>query len=1218
MMIKVVKIRKLIFCGYFGVGNIFFMKKSYIAGISLFVIAAFFSLSLLLVLFDFGGMSAAHDSVFFGLGKFFANAYGACSVFIPIFLIFAASHCFIAKWHFRTGVLLSGSIIPFFTLVGIEKICRFFARSESGSMVGAKIFITILIGLMVIALEFLLLSIVGDMIERRILTRRIDEDSERPFDTEEETVVVPVYNSTDEVRVVEQSDETVSGMKKSVAEENGESVPPAVSTVREVQKPSLAEAHSPSYIGKLLHDSIQQKNEQTGLVSFDRLANDVDRLDLSGKKNPYASIFDEAEKKKAEEEKKAAAEKAKEETRKKRELEAKSEPALSPIDGIVFDDDLGEEETVDEVTVSEDETALSLEENVSAKVPFSAEDESNVSDEESVAFEEPVVSEKMTPSPDDDGVVHDETADAPISEQLSQDVSERQDELSAEETVNSEMIDEIRVEQFVPQESQGVAEEKSFAGGDIVVSEEKTDVSGEEDGLSSESAGFSEDEPTFSQETETPNVSSDSEYDRTPIGELEPDFFDIDMNADDEELEAELSRKEVEDEAAAARIEAEEESVPEVRVSLARASVIADNGEQFEIERDVPEGIAAAQREEIPVAPGNETEPFAIEDERIAADDVPAGEYAVSEEEPTDAEDAAGALPVEDDSGVPSSEPVDDTVSEISAEPSLSTYFGDDGDEIDGSGIEDEIFDEEEPGEEVFVGGGDDSIASEERADIPDESDSISDEGSEADSRLSVAAKAPVGRSWANYEVSTDLLEEYPNNEYWVIDEDTKLAAEKLKRTLNEFKIEAEVTGIRKGPVVTMFELLPAPGVKLSKIVALQDNIALTLAASSVRIVAPIPGKHAVGIEVPNKNRAIVSFKEIIDMDFPAFSTMGIPVVLGKDISGEPQIIDLAKTPHLLIAGSTGAGKSVCVNTMLLSILYKRSPSQVKLILVDPKIVELSLYNDIPHLLTPVITEPKRALQALQYCLCEMERRYALLSGMSVRDIVSYNEKIEVEHIATERLPYIVVVIDEFADLMMTTGKELETSIARLAAKSRAVGIHLVLATQRPSIDVITGLIKANLPSRIAFMVASKTDSRIIIDQVGAEKLLGKGDMLYSGSTAPFPVRIQGTLVSDEEVENVVEYVKSFGEPEYIDDEMFIDDDEGGDDGTMFHEDGQDPLYDQALEIVIQAGKASASYIQRKLSIGYNRAARLVEEMEERGIVGPANGSKPREIIHLP
>ena len=477
---------------------------------------------------------------------------------------------------------------------------------------------------------------------------------------------------------------------------------------------------------------------------------------------------------------------------------------------------------------------------------------------------------------------------------------------------------------------------------------------------------------------------------------------------------------------------------------------------------------------------------------------------------------------------------------------------------------------------------------------------------------------APV-HSWANYSVPTDLLEEYPNNEYWIIDEDTKLAATKLMKTLAEFKIEAEVTGICKGPVVTMFEILPAPGVKLSKIVALQDNIALTLAASSVRIVAPIPGKHAVGIEVPNKNRAIVSFREIIDEDFAAFTKMGIPVVLGKDISGEPQIIDIAKTPHLLIAGSTGAGKSVCVNSILLSILFKRSPAQVKLILVDPKIVELSLYNDIPHLLTPVITEPKRALQALQYCLCEMERRYALLSGMSVRDIISYNYKIQAEHIAAEKLPYIVVIIDEFADLMMTTGKELETSIARLAAKSRAVGIHLVLATQRPSIDVITGLIKANLPSRIAFMVASKMDSRIIIDQGGAEKLLGKGDMLYSGSTSPYPVRIQGTLVSDEEVENVVDYVKSFGEPDYIDDEMFIDDEEeDSDNGTMFHEDGTDPLYDQALEIVIQAGKASASYIQRKLSIGYNRAARLVEEMEERGIVGPANGSKPREIIHLP
>ena len=470
-----------------------------------------------------------------------------------------------------------------------------------------------------------------------------------------------------------------------------------------------------------------------------------------------------------------------------------------------------------------------------------------------------------------------------------------------------------------------------------------------------------------------------------------------------------------------------------------------------------------------------------------------------------------------------------------------------------------------------------------------------------------------------NYNIPIDgVLASYENNPYWIIDEETKQASIVLKETLSEFKIEAEVTGIRKGPVVTMFEILPAPGVKLNKIVALQDNIALRLAAQSVRIVAPIPGKHAVGIEVPNKERAVVSFRELIEKDLPQFEKMKIPVVLGKDISGDAQLLDLATTPHLLIAGSTGSGKSVCVNSMILSILYKRSPKDVKMILIDPKIVELKLYNDIPHLLTPVITEPKKAFQALQYCLCDMERRYAMLDHMGVRDISTYNKRIKERHIAQEKMPYIVVVIDEFADLMATTGKELETTVARLAAMSRAVGIHLVLATQRPSIDVITGLIKANIPTRIAFMVASKTDSRIIIDQVGSEKLLGKGDMLYASAIDPFPVRIQGTFVTEDEVEKVVECVKSYGEPEYIDEEIFVEDDEEtGAEPGLFTE-GSDPLYDRALEIVVQAGKASASYIQRRLKIGYNRAARLVEEMEARGIVGPANGSKPREIIHIP
>jgi len=465
------------------------------------------------------------------------------------------------------------------------------------------------------------------------------------------------------------------------------------------------------------------------------------------------------------------------------------------------------------------------------------------------------------------------------------------------------------------------------------------------------------------------------------------------------------------------------------------------------------------------------------------------------------------------------------------------------------------------------------------------------------------------------YMVPVDILNEYPDGEYWVIDQATRDAAIALKETLNEFNIQAEVTGIRKGPVITMFEILPAPGVKLSKIVGLQDNIALRLAASSVRIVAPIPGKHAVGIEVPNAKRNIVSFKEIIENELQREEKkMEIPVVMGKDITGEAQTVDLVQMPHLLIAGATGSGKSVCVNSIILSILYQLHPAECRLLLIDPKIVELKLYNDIPHLLTPVITDSKKAFQALQYCIYEMERRYACLDSMGVRDIRSYNKRVKEKNVAQEYMPYIVVVIDEYADLMTTTGKELESTVARLAAMSRAVGIHLVLATQRPSIDVITGLIKANIPSRIAFMVASKTDSRIIIDMVGAEKLLGKGDMLYSGVVDPFPIRMQGAFISEEEVESVVEYVKSFGEPDYIDDEIFFEEEEE-DSGASLFSDGDDPLYDKALEIVHQQGKASASFIQRRLKIGFNRAARLIDEMEHHGVVGPANGSKPRELV---
>jgi S-DNA-T family DNA segregation ATPase FtsK/SpoIIIE len=555
---------------------------------------------------------------------------------------------------------------------------------------------------------------------------------------------------------------------------------------------------------------------------------------------------------------------------------------------------------------------------------------------------------------------------------------------------------------------------------------------------------------------------------------------------------------------------------------------------------------------------------------------------------------------------------VEDPIESFAEDSPESEYSGDDSEE------EDDDFGELEDAEDLD-GAGIIEAAMSDPSPAGDVEKALAEAAAEAAARHGAS---PIGLSSpyrkkrrGPYSVPVEgILNQYPDGEYWIIDEATRNAAVILKETLKEFNIQAEVTGIKKGPVITMFEILPAPGVKLSKIVNLQDNIALRLAASSVRIVAPIPGKHAVGIEVPNARRNIVSFREIIESDLNREGKKAeIPVVLGKDITGDAVTVDLATMPHLLIAGATGAGKSVCVNSMILSVLYQKPPAECRLILIDPKIVELKLYNDIPHLLTPVITEPKKAFQALQYCIYEMERRYACLDSMGVRDIKSYNRRIREKEIAAEHMPYIVVVIDEFADLMATTGKELESTVARLAAMSRAVGIHLVLATQRPSIDVITGLIKANIPSRIAFMVASKMDSRIIIDMVGAEKLLGKGDMLYAGAADPFPVRLQGAFISEEEVERVVDFVKSLGEPDYIDDEIFYDDDE--DTAPSLFSDGDDPLYEKALEVVMQQGKASASYIQRRLKIGYNRAARLVELMEHNGIVGPAQGSKPRELL---
>ena len=428
---------------------------------------------------------------------------------------------------------------------------------------------------------------------------------------------------------------------------------------------------------------------------------------------------------------------------------------------------------------------------------------------------------------------------------------------------------------------------------------------------------------------------------------------------------------------------------------------------------------------------------------------------------------------------------------------------------------------------------------------------------------------------------------------------ETQKKAKELERTLQEFGIEARVTGVIRGPVITRYEIQPAPGVKLNRIVNLSDNIALNLSAKGVRIEAPIPGRSAVGIEVPNEYREIVMLGDILDR---ADSRGELPLVLGKDVSGKIVVSDLSEMPHLLIAGATGSGKSVCVNSLILSLLFKKSPEEVKFIMIDPKMVELKIYNGIPHLLTEVVTDPRHAAKALRWVIFEMENRYKMLDEYKVRDIKGYNKK------ASKKIPYIVVIIDEFANLMAISQKDVEDAVVRLAAMSRAVGIHIIMATQRPSVDVITGLIKANFPYRIAFQVASKTDSRTILDTIGAEKLLGRGDMLFSPAGSMNLIRIQGAYVSEEEVISVVKELKKRSEVEYLD--IFDYDEQGHE----FHG-GEDPLFDEAVDIVIKTRRASASFLQRRLKIGYNRAARLIEIMEEKGIIGPPRGSKPREIF---
>lgn len=477
------------------------------------------------------------------------------------------------------------------------------------------------------------------------------------------------------------------------------------------------------------------------------------------------------------------------------------------------------------------------------------------------------------------------------------------------------------------------------------------------------------------------------------------------------------------------------------------------------------------------------------------------------------------------------------------------------------------------------------------------------------------------------------------------------IKAKRLKETLSEFKIDVELGEVHTGPVITRYDIHPAAGVRVEKIANLDKNLAMALRADSVRILAPVPGKGCVGVEVPNESAAPVCLKEILESKAWADANAEIPIVLGKEASGRPLVADLTKMPHLLVAGSTGSGKTVCINAIIASLCYHSSPEDVRFIMVDPKIVEMKVYNDLPHMLIPVVTEPKKVPGALKWLLVEMERRYQIFSKVGVRNIAGFNAKIlkdkeekekaqllDAEMTAEERaalssiqvprdddaleipenkLPYIVCIIDELADLMMVAQADVETGIARLAQLARAAGIHLIIATQRPSVNVITGVIKANLPSRISFRVASYRDSQTILDGKGAESLIGKGDMLFIPPGSATFMRAQGAFVSDEEINGIVDYLKRNGPPQIIEEVREQIESAGEEDvlGSNGENDDEDPMLKKAVEIIRTTKRASTSNLQRKLSIGYNRAARIMDELEERGVVGPDLPGQGREIL---
>ncbi|MDR1083380.1 MAG: DNA translocase FtsK 4TM domain-containing protein [Deltaproteobacteria bacterium] len=465
-----------------------------------------------------------------------------------------------------------------------------------------------------------------------------------------------------------------------------------------------------------------------------------------------------------------------------------------------------------------------------------------------------------------------------------------------------------------------------------------------------------------------------------------------------------------------------------------------------------------------------------------------------------------------------------------------------------------------------------------------------------------------------------NLLDPVTEGGYSGLSEEEMTAnARLLEKKLKEFQVEGQVTGVSWGPVITQYEFQPAPGIKIGKVTRLAEDLTMALKTTSCRVTGAIPGKGAIGLELPNPNRQLVTMREVVESAEYQNSTSPLSLALGVDITGQPVIRDLMRMPHLLIAGATNSGKSVCLDSLLMSIFYKSTPEEVRFLLIDPKCVELTQYNDLPHLLYPVLTDPEEATMALKWAVSEMDARYRLMAETGVRQISKYNEQVKKELLnwkpkaeddtPPKTLPYLVIIIDELSDLMLTAAKEVEVSISRLAAKARAAGIHLILATQRPSVDVLTGVIKANLPTRISFQVSSKIDSRTILDRMGAEQLLGKGDMLFQTPGANSIERLHGTFVSDEEKKRVTDYIRQYGPPDYL--ENLIPPERGGEENTG----DRDDKYSDALELVRQSGKASSSFFQRRLGIGYPRAARIIEDMERDGYIGPQEGSKPRAIL---